>query len=174
MRQLHFLTLLLFLPNLVSSQDKSQTIIDSLTKELNRAHQIIKYAERGEKRLQYLLTAKEMALRSIDQQDSMYQALMAIQAYKFNRDYDGNYYDIEIYNGLFSALKRFNDPLIKIIPPSVDPRDKELKSKTMTMADKLCSYIKRNMLVDEWNRFASHLAYESTCPVNKSTEKLKK
>lgn len=174
MRRIYFLLLLLSISRLGTSQDKSQTIIDSLTKELNRAHQIIKYAERGENRLQYLLTAKEMALRSIDQQDSMFQALMAIQAYKFNRDHDGNYYDIEIYNGLFSALKRFDDPLIKIMPPNVDPRDKELKSKTMTMADKLCSYIKRNMLIDEWNRFASHIAYESTCPITKSTEKLKK
>jgi hypothetical protein len=173
MRRIYFLLLLLSISRLGTSQDKSKIIIDSLTRELNKANQIIGYAERSEKRLDYLLTAKEMALRSLDLKDSIFQALIAIQAYKFHTDHNGNYNDIEIYNALYSALKKFNDPLTNTLNPNLDKKDKDTQIKTMAMADKLCSYMQRNMLVSEWNRFSSHLSYEPTCPLSKSSNQKK-
>lgn len=114
-------------------------------------------------RLTYLLTAKEMALRSAELDDPIFQALVAVQAYNFNKDHSGYPADIDIYRALYKALERFKDPMIKTLPVNVDVNDKELSMKMDVIVNKLCSRVKRNMKKNEWDKFCSQLPYEKTC-----------
>ena len=150
------------------SQTRNEKFIDSLTLELSKSSALIINLEKSEERYQYLLLSKEMSLRSLETKDSVLQSLLAIQAFKFNRDYEGSFYDIEIYNSLYLALKRFNDPFLDELPLKIDLNDKNLPNKTYIMANKLCSYLKRNMYLSEWELYASHLKIERTCPLNDS------
>lgn len=60
---------------------------------------------------QYLAKAKAMALKSKEINDRELQALLAQHAYIFNTRYDGYAYDDAVYNGLYNALKSYEDPL---------------------------------------------------------------
>jgi hypothetical protein len=59
----------------------------------------------------YIATAKAMAIKSREIPDKELEALLAQQAYMFNKKYDGYSYDDAIYNGLHEALEKFNHPL---------------------------------------------------------------
>lgn len=61
----------------------------------------------------YLSIAKSMALKSKQLSDTEQQALLAQQAYNFNKKYEGYEFDDDIYNGLFAALEKFNHPLTR-------------------------------------------------------------
>ena len=137
--------------------------MDSLTTELRKANTTLKKRKEEADRLQYLLVAKEMALRSTELKDSVFQALLAVQAHNFWVHNKGHYADTDIYRGLYEALKTFNDPLLKTFPVKIDNADNGEYITTNLMADKLCSRLKRNMHIEEWNRFAGQLPYERTC-----------
>lgn len=62
-------------------------------------------------RQQFLAKAKAMALKSKEINDPELQGLLAQHAYIFNTRYDGYAYDDAVYNGLYAALKSFNDGL---------------------------------------------------------------
>jgi len=169
MIRLIFLIVLATLVSIPSiSQNRNEKFIDSLTLELSKSSTLIRNLEKSEERYQHLLVSKEMSLRSLETKDSVLQSLLAIQAFKLNRDYEGSFYDIEIYNSLYFALKRFNDPFLDEVPLKIDLNDKSLPNKTYIMANKLCSYLKRNMNLREWELYASHLKIERTCPLNDS------
>ena len=69
-------------------------------------------AQKAASRQQYLATAKSMALKSKElDNDKEQEALIAQQAYIFNKANDGYPYDNDIYNGLSKALKNVGDPL---------------------------------------------------------------
>lgn len=71
-------------------------------------------ARREEQRardLRYRAIAKAMAIKSIQVSDPEQEALLAQQAYNFNTDYSGYDYDDDIYDGLYNALKKYQDPL---------------------------------------------------------------
>ncbi len=73
-----------------------------------RADQNAAAAERE----RYLATAKSMALKSKELfNDPEEEALVAQQAFLFNKNHDGYPYDNDVYNGLSQALKVFKDPL---------------------------------------------------------------
>ena len=163
MRQICLLLFISFSVTALGQRNSDKEIIDSLTTELRRANSILKHEKEQAERLEYLLTAKEMALRSTELKDSIFQALLAVQAQNFWTHNKGNYADTDIYRGLYDALKTFNDPLIKTLPVEINKTDNREYAKTNLMADKLCSRLKRNMLIEEWNRFASQLPYERTC-----------
>lgn len=163
MRQISLLLFISLSLKAFGQHNPDKKTIDSLTTELMKANAILKYEKEEADRLQYLLTAKEMALRSIELKDSVFQALLAVQAHNFWTHNKGNYADTDIYRGLYDALKTFNDPLIKTLPLKIGKTDNGEYTKTNLIADKLCSRLKRNMLADEWNRFASQLPYERTC-----------
>lgn len=170
MIRIYFYLLVLFtspLTCIAQSDKKSNSTEDSLRTELRRTAQILETTKEQADRLMYLLIAKEMALRSTELKDSIFQALVVVQAYNFNKNHKGNPADIEIYRALYKALERFKDPTLKTLTIDADKTDKELPTKTESMASKLCSYIKRNMKVDEWNKFSSHLPYEQTCGTTK-------
>jgi hypothetical protein len=124
---------------------------------------IFEHEKNETSRLMYLLTAKEMALRSVELKDTVFQALVAIQAYKFNKEHKGSPTDIDIYRALYKALRRYDNPITKKLSLEIDKSDKDWITKTEAMANELCSRLKRNMMIEEWNKFASHLVYESTC-----------
>jgi energy-coupling factor transporter ATP-binding protein EcfA2 len=60
---------------------------------------------------QYIATAKAMAIKSPQVPDRELQALMAQQAYNFNKKYEGYAYDDAIYNGLHEALEKYDHAL---------------------------------------------------------------
>lgn len=60
---------------------------------------------------QYIATAKAMAIKSPQIPDRELQALMAQQAYNFNKKYEGYPYDDAIYNGLHEALEEWGHAL---------------------------------------------------------------
>ena len=65
----------------------------------------------------YRAAGKAMAIKSkeLGKSDPEQQALVAQQGYKFNKAYDGNPFDDDIFNGLYKALDnpKFNDPLTR-------------------------------------------------------------
>jgi len=164
---LHVILFLLPLTGFAQVALKTNSAEDSLRVELKQMTVMFESKEKEADRLTYLLTAKEMALRSTELADSIFQVLVAVQAYNFNENHKGNPADIDIYRALYKALERFNDPILKTLKITIDKTDKDLSTKTETMASKLCSRIKRNMTINEWNKFASQLPYEYTCETAK-------
>ncbi len=70
-------------------------------------------AKRDADRRRYLSIAKSIALKSRQLNDTVQQALLAQQAFNFNKKYDGYIYDDDIYNGLHAALDKYNHPLTR-------------------------------------------------------------
>jgi WD40 repeat protein len=62
-------------------------------------------------RQRYIAQAKAMAVKSRELNDPEQEALIAQQAFKFNSEHEGYVYDNDIYNGLYTALKKFDHPL---------------------------------------------------------------
>jgi WD40 repeat protein/energy-coupling factor transporter ATP-binding protein EcfA2 len=73
----------------------------------------IENAKRAE-RERYLATASRMAIKSKElSNDPIQEALVAQQAYLFNKKFDGYPHNSDIYSGLYYALKNNDDPLTK-------------------------------------------------------------
>lgn len=155
----------LLIPSLSFGQD--HTTIDSLKSEIDRIQWSLDRQRENNRRLEYRLASKEMAIRSIEMKDSIYQVLLAVQAYKFCVTRCGNITDIDVYKALYAALKRYKDPLVETLPNKIDQKDKTLPDALKEIANRLCSKIARNMTVGQWNKYASQLPYEATCPVSK-------
>ncbi|MBS1981722.1 MAG: High-affnity carbon uptake protein Hat/HatR [Bacteroidetes bacterium] len=68
-------------------------------------------AQKAAERERYLAVAKSIALKSKELTDFEQAALLAQQAYNFNTRFNGYAYDNDIYNGLFSALRNYQNPL---------------------------------------------------------------
>jgi len=65
-------------------------------------------------RERYLATAKAMAIKSKElNYNKQLEAIVAQQAYLFNKKYNGYIYDSDIYGGLYTALKNNDHPLTK-------------------------------------------------------------
>ena len=70
-------------------------------------------AENSAIRGRYIAQAKAMAIKSRELgSDPEQQALVALQAYKFNTNSQGNPFDNDIYTGLYNAHQQFKDPLV--------------------------------------------------------------
>lgn len=85
---------------------KNQLIAEKATVEATRQKEIAQ-------RERYLSVAKAIALKSKELNDDEVEGLLAQQAYNFNTNYNGYAFDNDIYNGLFSALKKFDHPLTR-------------------------------------------------------------
>lgn len=70
-------------------------------------------AKKDADRRRYLSISKSMALKSKEVNDPVVQALLAQQAYNFNKKYDGYAFDNDIYNGLYAALDKYDHPLTR-------------------------------------------------------------
>ncbi|MCK5136024.1 MAG: hypothetical protein KAR19_09585 [Bacteroidales bacterium] len=64
-----------------------------------------------------LSIAKDVAVKSTEiSRNTDLQGLLAFQAYQINSRYNGRYYDVDIYNGLYAALKKLISPAYNIYP----------------------------------------------------------
>ncbi len=64
-----------------------------------------------------LSIAKDVANQSVEvSRDTDLQGLLAFQAYQINSQFNGKYYDVDIYNGLYAALKKLISPAYNIYP----------------------------------------------------------
>ncbi len=64
-------------------------------------------------RERYLSVAKAIALKSKELSDPEQEGLLAQQAFNFNAKFNGYPFDNDVYNGLFSALKKYDHPLTR-------------------------------------------------------------
>jgi len=123
---------------------------------------ILESEKKEARKFEYLLTAKELALRSLELKDTI-KMLTAVQCHVFWTRHKGRYDDIDVYRALYEALKAFDDPLIKTLPVKIGRMDNANYGMTTRMAEKLCLRIKRNMLLREWEFYVGDLMYERTC-----------
>jgi hypothetical protein len=71
----------------------------------------------SEYRQKMLTLAMNTAVQSTEiSKNPELQGLLAYQAYQLNTRYDGTYYEADIYNGLYSALKKLISPAYNIYP----------------------------------------------------------
>lgn len=64
-------------------------------------------------RLRYTAISNSMAIKSTQINNPQLQGLLAQQAYDFDEEYNSYQYDPEVYDGLYYALKTFDDPITK-------------------------------------------------------------
>lgn len=65
-------------------------------------------------RERYLALAKAMAIKSKELGNDLHlEGLVAQQAYRFNKKYGGYEFNSDVYGGLYTALKNWDDPLAK-------------------------------------------------------------
>jgi WD40 repeat protein len=61
--------------------------------------------------------AKRVSQQSVEvSKNTDLQGLLAYQAYRINSTYNGKYYDVDIYNGLYAAMKKLISPAYNIYP----------------------------------------------------------
>ncbi|MGE0772778.1 MAG: High-affnity carbon uptake protein Hat/HatR [Cyclobacteriaceae bacterium] len=93
---------------------RQEAIAKDNEKEANKQREIAEENERIAKRRRYIAQAKAMALKSQElSSNPVEEALLAQQAFNFNKAYEGYPHDNDIYNGLFYALKTLDHPLTK-------------------------------------------------------------
>ncbi|MCB0497623.1 MAG: High-affnity carbon uptake protein Hat/HatR [Cyclobacteriaceae bacterium] len=82
--------------------------------EKNKADEANKRAQMEKSRadqLRYLSLAKAMAITATKNiPDSQLKGLLAMQAYNFNEENDGEKFNADIYDGVYKALSQFKDP----------------------------------------------------------------
>jgi len=98
-------------------RNKAVAAADLARREKLRADQeadAAKKARDDAQKQRYLATAKAMAIKSKELGNTPEkQALVAQQAYLFNKKYGGYIYDSDIYSGLYNALKNSSHPITK-------------------------------------------------------------
>ncbi|HRI79702.1 MAG TPA: High-affnity carbon uptake protein Hat/HatR, partial [Cyclobacteriaceae bacterium] len=106
--------------NLVRAQkaeaeaQRSAQIALQRQKEAEVARAAAEKAEAAAKRARYIAQGKAMAIKSKELgSDPEQQALVAQQGYHFNNTYGGSQFDNDVYNGLYAALNKQNDPLTR-------------------------------------------------------------
>lgn len=72
-----------------------------------------KAEEQRAKELRYRAIAKAIAIKSTQLGDAEQEGLLAQQAFNFNTSFKGYKYDNDIYDGLYWALKKYDDPLTR-------------------------------------------------------------
>jgi WD40 repeat protein len=72
-----------------------------------------KAEEQRARELRYRAIAKAMAIKSTQLNDREQEGVLAQQAFNFNTAFKGYKYDNDIYEGLYWALKKYEDPLTK-------------------------------------------------------------
>lgn len=90
---------------------KQQQIAEAQKKKADDNAAAAIKAQKEAERERYLAVARSIALKSKELNDNETAALLAQQAYNFNTRFNGYAYDNDIYNGLFYALRNYNNPL---------------------------------------------------------------
>ena len=103
------------------SIDEANAEIEKLKRQLVEANErarvaeaMIRKAQENLTRARYIAQAKAMAVKSQELgSDPEQEALVARLAYKFNLEYQGNFWDNDIYRGLNTALVRLHDHIVQ-------------------------------------------------------------
>lgn len=94
------------LQKLAHDNEVRATNAEELAEKYNRLAQD---AQREVERQRYLSLAVSIARKSIEVDDNALAGLLALQAYKYNVRFKGYEFDKDIYQGLLSAQKRFDN-----------------------------------------------------------------
>jgi hypothetical protein len=93
---------------------ENKNLAELKEREAREAEAEAKRQEAEARRQRYIAQAKAMALKSQElSSNSVEEALLAQQAFNFNKAYKGYPHDNDIYNGLFYALKTLDHSLTK-------------------------------------------------------------
>ncbi|HTH56269.1 MAG TPA: hypothetical protein VL728_09500 [Cyclobacteriaceae bacterium] len=92
---------------------KAQLFAESQRVKAEQATKDALAAKAEADRQRYLAVAKTLALKSKEINDKELRALLAQQGYNFNTKNAGYEFDNDVYNGLFLALKAWDDPMTK-------------------------------------------------------------
>jgi WD40 repeat protein len=91
-----------------------------------------KAEEQRARELRYRAIAKAIAIKSTQLGDAEQEGLLAQQAFNFNTSFKGYRYDNDIYDGLYWALKKYEDPLTK----SLDGHENNIRAMVTRKASK--------------------------------------
>lgn len=89
---------------------QQQKIAEENEQEANRQRELAEEASDEAFRRRMLSIAQSMAVKSLQIEDQELKALLAYQAYQFNKEYEGNTHHTDIYSGLYSSVKSLKDP----------------------------------------------------------------
>lgn len=90
---------------------RQQQIADKKSQEALIERNKAEEARERTKELRMLSIARSMAVKSVQiEEDDELKALLAYQAYQFNREYGGDQYNPDIFDGLYYAIKAKNNP----------------------------------------------------------------
>jgi WD40 repeat protein/energy-coupling factor transporter ATP-binding protein EcfA2 len=86
---------------------------------------IAEVAKENADKLRFQAIAKSLAIKSTQLRDNQKElkGLLAQQAFIFNTEYEGEVYDNDIYDGLYNAIKSYEDPLSM----SLEGHDKSIR-----------------------------------------------
>ncbi|PLX17333.1 MAG: hypothetical protein C0599_13845 [Salinivirgaceae bacterium] len=90
---------------------KQKEIADKKSKEALDEKKKVEKAQEVTKQLRMLSIARSMAVKSVQiEENDELKALLAYQAYEFNKEYGGDQFNPDIFDGLYYALKAKNGP----------------------------------------------------------------
>lgn len=106
---------------------------DSARKVAEANERLARIEKQRADQLRFLALAKAMAIKSTQFRDeqSDLKGLLAQQAYLFSSRYEGSPYDHDIYDGLYWALKSFDDPIVE----SLQGHNKNIRALESSAAD---------------------------------------
>jgi len=85
--------------------ERQTEIAEEQRAEAQRQEQIAVEQREAAERLRFQSIAKSMAVKSLQMEDTMGRGVIALQAYKFNQQFEGSRYDPDIYNAIFAAFQ---------------------------------------------------------------------
>ncbi len=99
---------------------QQQRIAEENEEEANKQKVLAEEASDEAFRGRMLSIAQSMAVKSLQIEDKELKALLAYQAYKFNKEYQGMEHHTDIYSGLYSSLKSLKDPSYNVYKGHTD------------------------------------------------------
>ena len=89
--------------------EEQREIAQKQTKELEKTNTQLQTAQKNSKQLSLRAIAQSLAVKSLQVEDPQLQASLAVLGFQFNINNEGYDSNNDIYNGLFYAIKRFED-----------------------------------------------------------------
>jgi hypothetical protein len=96
--------------------EKQRALAIAAQREADKQRDMALAAQKDANERRYLALAKAVAMESQEVRENQLSALLALQAFNFNKKYAGYEFDRDVYKALISASLRFDSTLIKPIP----------------------------------------------------------
>lgn len=101
--------------NATTEAEKQKNAADIAKDDAQKQEKLAVLAKENADKLRFQAIAKSLAIKSAQFKDNAnvldLKGLLAQQAYIYNTKYEGEVYDNDIYDGLYSAIKGYDDPL---------------------------------------------------------------